>query len=57
MYTIIKAREEPKNCILTNGAAAVKMMAPKRSIQRKSADLLRKDSSSRLLLYLTRKNM
>ena len=55
--TIMKVSEEPRNWMLTQGATPTSSAPPKSSIQRKSAGRLRNDPSSRLLLYLTRKNM
>lgn len=56
-HTIMKVSEEPRNWMLTQGAAASKMPPPNSSIHRKSAERLRNDPSSSDLLYLTRKNM
>lgn len=57
LLTIMKVRLGPRKWMFTQCAAATRMPAPKSSIHRKSAGRLRNDPSSRLLLYLTRKNM
>lgn len=53
----MNVREEPKNCMFTNGAQQVNSVPPISSIHRKSALRPLNEPSSRDLLYLMRKNM
>lgn len=46
-YTIINVSDEPRNWMLTNGAAAVRAAPPRKSIHAKSAVRPRKEPSSR----------